>query len=263
MKYYKRIILVITAIFISLVLFFYFYVSPKRVTPILMYHAINNGRRSTLNVEPLNFSRQMKFLHDNNFNVISLAELTENIEKGVYFLPKTVVLTFDDGFEDNYINAFPILSKYKMPAEMFLITNYVGKHEMYLDWDQVRLMSENGIDFGAHTRNDIYLPSIVNNDAELWNEIYESKKDIESNISQKVEYFCYPVGGFNEKIKNIVKKAGYKAACATNRGFDKMNKDVFELNRVKITNSDMEKPLHFRAKLSGYYNVFRSLKKGD
>ncbi|MFH1395603.1 MAG: polysaccharide deacetylase family protein [Candidatus Omnitrophota bacterium] len=263
MKYLNKIILIIISIFITLFLIFHFYINPKKVTPILMYHAINNGGRSTLNVAPLNFSRQMKFLHDNNFNVISLDELTANIQKGIRFLPKTVVITFDDGFEDNYINAFPVLSKYKMPAEIFLITNYIGKHERYLNWDQVRLMSENGINFGGHTRNDIYLPSIVNDDKQLWDEIYGAKTDIENNISQEAAYFCYPVGGFNEKIKNVVKKAGYKGACATNRGFDKTNKDVYELNRVKITNSDTKKPLHFRAKLSGYYNVFRRLKKGD
>ncbi|MDP2830799.1 MAG: hypothetical protein Q8O02_00950, partial [Candidatus Omnitrophota bacterium] len=73
-------------------------------------------------------------------------------------------------------------------------------------------------------------------------------------------YFCYPIGGFNEIVKKLVKEASYKGACTTNRGADRFNRDVYELKRVKMTNFDMSKPFYFRLKLSGYYNLFRSRK---
>lgn len=242
-------------------LVFFLYVLPNRTVPILMYHAIRDDSDNTLSVSPENFSRQMDFLRKSGYSVISLGVLVEEIKKGNTFIPKTVVITFDDGYEDNYVNAFPVLAKYNVPAIIFLTTGYIGR-QGYLNRDQILLMSRHNVEFGGHTRNDIYLPS-EKNTLRLWNEIAGPKEDIEKIIGKKTEYFCYPIGGFNDEIKETVKKAGYKGACATNRGFDKPNCDVYELNRIKITNSDMNKPFHFRAKLSGFYNVFRRIKGGE
>ncbi|MFC1548778.1 polysaccharide deacetylase family protein [Candidatus Omnitrophota bacterium] len=262
MKTCKKILAILLILAVALVSFYLFYMRPRRVMPILMYHAINNDTGSTLNVTPGNFSRQMEFLYDKGYDVISLDELVGHIREGKGFKGRTVVITFDDGFEDNYLNAFPALSKYKMPATIFLITGYVESREGYLNWDQVKLMMENGIDFGGHTVNDIYLPA-VEDTKRLWEEISGSRETIREKTGKAAEYFCYPIGGFNERIKDVVKKSGYKGACTTNRGADRYNKDVYELNRIKVTNSDTNKPLHFRAKLSGCYNLFRKLKKGD
>ncbi len=255
----KLIYLAISTVFLSV--FFFLYISPKRTVPILMYHAVRDERNDTLSVSPENFSRQMAFLRKSGYSVISLGTLVEEIKKGNTFISKTVVITFDDGYEDNYVNAFPVLAKYNMPAIIFLITGYIDG-QGYLNRDQILLMSKNNVEFGGHTRNDIYLPSEKNLLC-LWDEIAGSKEDIEKVTGEETEYFCYPVGGFNDEIKETVKKAGYKGACATNRGFDKPNRDVYELNRIKITNSDMNKPFHFRAKLSGFYNIFRWGKSGE
>jgi len=251
-------ILVTALLFFS---FYFFYMRPRHVVPILMYHSVDN-RDSTLCVTEENFLRQMTFLHENGYSVISLDDLVHGIEKKARFAPKTLVITFDDGFKDNYTNAFPILERYNMPAIIFLITSYMNTHEGYIKWDQARLMMEKDIDFGAHTRHGVYLPEVESQER-LWEEIAGCKKDIELKIGKEVRYFCYTVGGFNERVKEIVKKADYKGACTTNRGLDRSNRDVYELNRIKITNSDMNKPFHFRAKLSGYYNLFRRLKAGN
>ncbi|MFC1480346.1 polysaccharide deacetylase family protein, partial [Candidatus Omnitrophota bacterium] len=258
MRIIKRLISITLILALCAFSFYFFYMRPRRVIPILVYHAINSDKSSTLNVTAKNFSRQMAFLQRSGYSVMSLDELVDGINKGTGFIPKTVVVTFDDGYEDNYLNAFPVLAKHSMPATIFLITGYVGVREGYMNWDQVRLMIENGIDFGGHTRNDVYLPS-VEDTRRLWDEVAGSKEDIELKTGKEAGYFCYPIGGFNEKVKSAVKKAGYKGACTTNRGFDRLNHDVYELNRVKVTNSDTTKPFHFRAKLSGWYNLFRSL----
>lgn len=239
---------------------YFFYMRPRRLVPILMYHGVSDGKNSTMFVSTANFEKQMKFLHDEGYSIMALDELVEGIREGVRFGPKTAVITFDDGYKDNYVNAFPVLAGYRMPATIFVITGYMAGREGYLNWDQVRLMSRNGIDFGGHTRNDVYLPS-VEDPAVLWDEIAGSKEDIERNTGKEARYFCYPTGGFNDKVKELVKKAGYRGACTTNRG-RRTGRDVYELSRVKITNSDGTKPLHFRAKLSGYYNLFRRQKKG-
>lgn len=263
MKTQKKVLtILIVAALLASSLFYFGYIKPRRVTPILMYHAVSSTRGSTMHVSPSNFSNQMKFLKDKGFKVISLDELVENIQKGKTFLPRTVAITFDDGYEDNYLNAFPVLEKYKMPATIFIITDYVDISKGYLKWDQVLLMMKNNIDIGGHTKSNVYLPS-VSDEKKLWYEIAGCKKAIELKTGQECGYFCYPTGGFNSEVKRVVKEAGYKGACTTNRGFDKMNRDVYELNRIKVTNSDTSKPFHFRAKLSGYYNIFRSSKSGD
>ena len=260
MKILKRIVVAVVAVGILAASFCFFYMRPRHVVPILMYHAVSRETGSTLSVAPGNFSKQMGFLDDNGYKVISLDELVEGIKHGRKFMAKTVVVTFDDGFEDNYLNAYPVLAKYDMPATIFIITGYVGVKDGYLNWDQVRRMMDNGIDFGGHTESNVYLPSIKDTDR-LWEEVARPKETIMLEPGKDPSFFCYPTGGFDEKVKNAVKRAGYKGACTTNRGSDKLNRDVYELNRIKVTNSDMNKPLHFRAKLSGYYNLFRRVKE--
>jgi len=262
MKIFKKLLIVFIVLGAILASIYVFYLRPRYVVPILMYHSISNEAGSSLHVSPDNFSRQMTFLSKNGYKIISLNDLVEGKKAGQKFTPGTVVITFDDGYKNNYLNAFPVLAKYDMPATIFLITNYIDKKPDYVTWDQVRLMMSKGIAFGGHTRNNVYLPS-VKDQRRLRSEVAGPKKDIEFKTGSKAKYFCYPTGGFNEKVKLAVREAGYKGACTTNRGTDRFNHDVYELTRVKVTNSDMTKPFHFRAKVSGYYNLFRSLKSSE
>lgn len=262
MRILRNIFVSLLVIAVASTAFFHFYIRPRYTVPVLMYHSISEDDSGSMYVKPENFRRQMDFLEKAGYSVISLNELIEGTKAGRKFSYGTVVITFDDGFEDNYLEAFPLLVKHSFPATVFLITGYVGEKDGYMNWDQVRLMMANGIGFGAHTRNHVYLPS-VDDTAKLWEEVSGSKKDIEEATGTTVDHFCYPIGGFNGKIKNAVMKAGYKGACTTNRGYDRYNRDVFEINRVKITNSDATKPFNFRAKLSGYYNLFRSLRSPE
>lgn len=245
---------------LAALIFFFGYMRPRHVVPILMYHGVDEVEGSSLYVRPDVFADQIRFLHEAGYKVIDLDTFVEARKAGRELDDRSVVITFDDGLEDNYINAFPVLYRYDMPATIFLITGYIGKEPGYLNWDQVRMMSSHGISFGAHTRSNVYLPSIGGDKEALSEQIYGPRRDLEKNAGLTARYFCYPTGGFNSRIKDMVRKAGYRAACTTNRGYDRYNKDLFELNRVKVTNSDTTRPFHFRAKLSGYYNLFRSYK---
>lgn len=262
MRLSKKIFIGLGAFFLLAILittiFYKAYMYPRYTVPILMYHRIDDRENDTLSVSPEIFSKQMKFLHESKYNVVSLEELVKGIKTNKRFEHNTVAITFDDGYVNNFLYAFPVLSKYNLPAAIFLITDKVGTSKEFVNWDQVHLMQKNGITFGSHTKSHCYLPDVKDPD-KLWDEIYGSKEIIEKETGKKVKFICYPVGGFTKNVVDVVKKAGYEAAFATNRGMDRFNKNIYEIQRIKA----MNKPFHFQAQLSGYYNLFREAKKGN
>ncbi len=241
--------------------------SQRYVTPILVYHSVNYSNNPKVLVPiyegvvtgnivtPENFFRQMDYLQKHQYNVISLNELvTATVAKSS--LPaKSVVITFDDGYADNYVHAFPVLKKYGFPATIFVLVATVGQ-DGWLTWAQIKEMDTQGIDIGSHTVNHAYLPEI--SEEKQHYEIEESKKILEEKLGHAANYIAYPAGGFAGQIKTIVKDAGYKGACTTNRGFEKFNRDVYELKRIRVSNKDDS--FFLWAKLSGFYNLFRSAK---
>ena len=261
MKTSKRIFVLLTSSAVVLTSFYLFWLSPRYTVPILFYHSFGYSG-DLLTVTPENFEKQMRYIKEKGYHVISLDELAEGIRTGRKFAHTTVVITSDDGYKNNYTYAYPVLKKYGYPATIFLIANLIGNNDNFLNWDEVREMAKNKISFGGHTKNHVYLPSIGNDDI-LRDEIAGCKEVIEKHMGAPIDYFCYPTGGFTEKIKAMVKRAGYKGACTTNRGFDFLNKkDLYELDRIAVRNLDPYASLRFRIKLSGYYNLFRVRKGG-
>jgi peptidoglycan/xylan/chitin deacetylase (PgdA/CDA1 family) len=255
---------VVGVILVCLCLFglYQWWLYPQYTVPILMYHSVDESPES-LSVSPEIFERQMYYLKSHRYHVISLDEFVEGKRKGRTFPHNTVVITFDDGFEDNYTAAYPSLKRYGFPATIFLIVDRIGTtfdEVTYLTWDQIKEMSRNGITFGSHTWRHTYVPDFSLE--EFWLEAISSKKEIELQTGQPVRHFCYPSGGFTEGAKAILQRAGYRSAATTNRGLDRYQQDLYELKRVKVSDSDGVKPLHFRLKLSGYYYLFRRPKAG-
>jgi len=225
-----------------------------------MYHNIGNEPGSFF-VTPENFAKQMEYIKKNGYQVISLDELTRNIQAKIPLKRNGVVITFDDGYKDNFKYAYPVLKKHGFPATIFIITDFVGKGVAYkgkqfASWEEIITMSKDGITFGSHTKTHFNFGGRMD-EKEAREEITGSKKIIQDKLNLPVDYFCYPSGGFNDKTKELVKQAGYKGACSTNRGFVKFNRDVYELKRIKVTNSDASRFFSFWAKLSGYYNLFK------
>ncbi|MEW5894591.1 MAG: polysaccharide deacetylase family protein [Candidatus Omnitrophota bacterium] len=257
-RFFRYLIVGCVIITVAIFAFYRFWMYPRHTTPVLVYHYVSYDEWS-LAVTPENFERQMKYLKDRGFTVISLDSYIDSKKAGKKLPRNAVAITFDDGRKDIYENAYPVLKKYGYPATIFLITQWMGKDE-YLTWKQIQEMAQNSIDFGSHTRHHRYLPDLT--EGEMRQEIFASKKDIERFLNKKIHHFCYPAGGFTERAEEILREAGYLSGWTTNRGA-RLNEDLYKLNRVKVTNSDTVKPFHFRGKLSGYYNLFRSECSGD
>lgn len=231
------------------------------VVPVLMYHRVVvalTERDSANSVSPAAFERQMAYIKRHGYRVLTMDEYAAMTRAGKGFPPRSVVITFDDGVLDNYTQAYPVLLKYGLPAVMFVPSADVGLKDAgwstpQMGWDQLREMSAHGVTIGSHTLTHAYLPDV--NLERSGREIAESKKTLEQQLGRRIDYLAYPTGGFSDDIKRQAREAGYAAAFTTNRGRDRMNRDLYELKRIRI--KDTDGAIELWVKLSGYYNRVR------
>lgn len=187
--------------------------------PILMYHYIGDNpnpsdtTRNSLTVSLKNFEEQMQYLTQNGFTALSLEALADIAAKKVATPTKPVVLTFDDGYIDFYVNASPILKKHDLRAVVFISTGLMNQG-YYMSWDQIREISNSGlVSFGAHTVTHRYLIGL--NRYEVFVELRNSKEVLESKIGQKVNFVSYPFGASNNLICQIAQEVGFVGGVGT------------------------------------------------
>lgn len=196
--------------------------------PILMYHQIGDGPNS-LYLADKDFAEQMRYLYDNGYRVVSLAEANDMLLKQEVS-SQTVALTFDDGYLTFYTKVWPLLKEYNFGATVFVITDFIGYYN-YVNWDHIYEMSNGGIEIGSHSQSHPSLP--VLSDAGLSKEILGSKETLEQR-GLTVVSFCYPSGKYNTAAVNKVINSGYKAAVTTKYGIAGSNDSHYLLPRVRI-----------------------------
>lgn len=217
---------------------------------ILMYHIIDkprSGSEARFCCTPRQFERQMSFLKESDYNLISLENLVEGL-KGSFEIPdNAVVITFDDGFKSNYHNALPVLIQKKIPATMFIVTGRVGSsndwmlsrgfsHRKIVSWSQLRELDDSGICIGSHTQTHPNLTELSNGSVK--EEVRISKQILEDALHKPVSYFAYPYGLYNQVIRDTVEEAGYRSACSTRSGFNCHDIDHFALRRIEVYGED-------------------------
>ncbi|MDD5454862.1 MAG: polysaccharide deacetylase family protein [Candidatus Ratteibacteria bacterium] len=215
--------------------------------PILFYHKINfpipGAKIRDLYVSPDKFHSQMKDLKWRGYKTISLEDLLQWLSCGKEIPKKSIILTFDDGYEDNYINAFPVLKKFGFTATIFLITRDIAGlsgwgnsketiKEPLLSWEKIKEMADYGIDFQPHTHTHPSLPKL--DERKIREEVTVSKEIIEKGLNKKADFLCYPYGHFDAKTEKILKEVGYKGALTTKRGRIKQGDNPYELKRIGI-----------------------------
>ncbi|MEW8957326.1 polysaccharide deacetylase family protein [Clostridium sp.] len=208
--------------------------------PVLYYHSIyDNPNKDELIVSKEMFREQMKYLKDNNYKTLTLSELQEYIRDNKKIPEKSVAITFDDGWVDNYENAYPILKEYGFNATIFVITSMVDNHHLYLKSKEIKEMSENGIEIGSHTVNHDNLVEISKDKREKTLE--DSKKFLEDITKVPVTSIAYPFGVYNDNVLKDSKEAGYTVGFTTDKGWANGTQNLFKINRVYVNgNSGMD-----------------------
>jgi peptidoglycan/xylan/chitin deacetylase (PgdA/CDA1 family) len=234
----------------------------KKLSAILNYHSVNPEHESS--TRPVAFQRQMEYLIS-NFKVISLLDFYNMRSAGKEFSDKLAMVTFDDGFEDNYQHAFPVLKKLKIPATIFLTTGFITydidiaqRDKTYkglkpLTWEQITEMHEAGMYFGVHTHTHPILTQIPLSESEK--EIRVSKEILSDKLKEQVIFFAYPLGQpgtFNDNIKQQLKKHNLLLACSAIWCSNNSDVDILELRRVRIDPWDTFND--FKAKVSGQWD---------
>ena len=213
--------------------------------PILCYHRFEDHCSSPMCIPGALFDRQMKYLKDNGFNVITPEQLLSFLEFREALPKKSVMITIDDGYRSVYNVAYPILKKYGFPATFFVYTNYVGVSKKAITWNQLKEMKTNGFTIGSHSiahsdltkRGEQESPTAY--EQRLRREIEVSKQIIDEKLNQKTIIFAYPFGRVNHQAMVLAMKNGYQLAVTVNRGGNAFFENPYLLRRDMVLKRDM------------------------
>ena len=208
--------------------------------PLLTYHSIDDDR-SILSTSPAAFRQHIQFLSSHSFRSIRLSELADLLHKKLPLPPKHVCLTFDDGYQNVYSDAFPVLEEHGFTATVFVVAGYCGRYNDWpgnlrslkraplLSWNQLKEMTRFGIECGSHTLTHPDLTRIPVRHAE--EEIIQSKREIEDKTGQSVTLFAYPYGSYNSGTRAIV-RGHFGGACSTRLGNVRTGADPYAIRRI-------------------------------
>jgi len=196
---------------------------------ILAYHSVSDRRRDSLAVSPAAFERQIAWLARRGYRSTTLAALCAGAASPA---ERLAIVTFDDGYEDNYRLAVPILERHSFRATFFVVSDYVGSDRLLpadrrrvadgadpspyglLDWEQLRKMAASGFEIGSHSCT--HPPALRALPRErCWEEVARSRADLERQLGRPVLSFCYPRGDLDEAVARLVEEAGYACAVVT------------------------------------------------
>ncbi len=228
---------VFATIFICLIFFILYCVTsiPVKGVHVLMYHAVYDEEKGeepygdySLFVEKKEFEKQMNYLKSVGYTPIFLSEIDNNKYE------KPIVITFDDGYENVYTNAYEVLKNKKFKFNFFIISGWLG--DPYVTSEQLKELSNSEyVEIGSHTVSHVKLDELDYKEQEK--QLKESKESLEKLLNKKINTIAYPYGSYNKDTLKIVSKY-YDYAVSTKPGLNGNNKNNYKLKRYNIP-SDM------------------------
>ena len=219
----------------------------NRAVIVINYHKIDNIFHS-LAVSTGDFEKQMQWLKSHGYNSITPDQLYDFVADGAELPNHPVLITFDDGYADNYKNAYPIMKKYGFVGTVFVVTSYLEKYPNYMTWAQAKEMHDNGFSIESHTVTHKSMTEA--SDSQIMEELTKSRETIKEKLGEDADFFAYPTGTYNLHIARLAREAGYKAAFTIKYDTVNRNSNVYALERVPIfhtenTNKDFLERLQY------------------
>lgn len=207
--------------------------------PILMYHYVSanpkypdDPERTRLSITPAEFAAQLRYLHDAGYTTIALDDLASALHDGSPLPRQPIILTFDDGYQDFFDNAYPLLKKFDDRATIYVITGKVD-HPGYMTWSELGVLARSPlITIGAHTRTHPDLAAL--SPTRSWDELAGSKSDLENKLAISVRDLAYPSGEYNQTTLVQAAEIGFETAVTTREGLDERSDGMLRLERVRV-----------------------------
>ncbi len=210
--------------------------------PILMYHYLSEPPagadiyRRDLSVTPEQFAAHLDRLLAEGYTTISFYQLLEYLTLGSPLPEKPVILTFDDGYRDNFVNAFPALKERGMVATFFVVTDFLDEErQAYLSWEMAREMLAAGMSIESHSRNHASLEG-KDDDYLVWQAL-GSLETLQFELGVRPRFVSYPAGEYDRRTIAVFQSAGFWAGVTTVQGMDHSSERPFELERIRVRNT--------------------------
>lgn len=242
---------------------------PSAGVRVLFYHRVNQHRFSLLGlvsreitVATNQFDKQMAYLVREGYRTLTLDEMAEIIAGRQPYDPKSVLITFDDGYVDNLMEAAPILKKYGLSAVVFPVSGLVGADNalwpmgdtpqlgQFMSWSQLQTWCDAGHEIGSHTCSHPILTHIPAQDME--GELSQSRLELSRTLERQIDSVAYPFGDVNEAVRAGAKAAGYRLGFTTRSGTNAVGCDPLNLKRTEVSRSDTQ--FIFKLKMRGYFD---------
>lgn len=211
--------------------------------PILMYHYISDPPagsdklRVSLSVPPTQFDAQLALLQKAGFQTITLDDLYENLAGGKPLPPKPIILTFDDGYEDHFTQAAPILLSHGYVGTFFVMTGPAdrGGDGRYLTWPEIEAMNAAGMDIELHSREHFELRNRPNDF--LVHHIAGARQTLQAHLNRPIRWFAYPSGSYDAAVVRVLKSDGFWGAVTTVHGSTHTAGALFDMPRIRMSGS--------------------------
>lgn len=209
--------------------------------PVLMYHRVDPQLTAhdpitvSLTVMAATFEAELGLLRANGYQSMTLDALRDALDRHVSLPAHRVVLTFDDGYEDNYTVVFPLLHRYGFVGAFFVVTTSVGTRD-HLTPAQIREMAEAGMEIQSHGVHHVDFSRLSL--AQARSELVQSRKTIEGWTGHPVMFFAYPAGRYSAALERLLATLGYRGALTERPGFVSPGSPPYLLERVRIDHAD-------------------------
>jgi len=202
------------------------------VAPILLYHHVEDEvSYSRYRVSVPDFHAQMQALYDNGYTAITISALLDALIDGADLPHKPVVITFDDGHQSVYDNAFPIMQDYDFPGVFYIVANRINGAKDFVNVDEIQTMIDAGWEIGSHSYTH---PDLTKNRANVSYEIGQSKVDLQNALGIEVTSFAYPYGAMDAFVAQQVSLAGYRAGIGLGTSITHTWNNIYYLHRIEI-----------------------------